>query len=665
MFCIPLLNWKESSETTTTFEDFVLAAETADVSGIQEKLSGLPLKARSDNQLVLSLCEEVREVREEYELRIEANRVEITSPSMTGIQHGLSTLKILLFTGKGRLRHGTIADAPKFEHRGVFLDVSRGKMPTIDYLKSLVSFISDLKYNILQLYFEDKYLLASDPGIGMLTGAYSEEQMRELDGWCQANHIELQPCIQAYSHLKGLLNLPEYSSLSENENLFSFAAGNVKVYEFLDRVFAQVLPWFASTTLNINMDEAYDLGTGCTKDAVAGKGKGEVYLEHIRKVAEIAQRHGARRIIIWGDIALRYKELLTKLPENIIVADWNYNPLEKFPSLDTLHSSGIDFWAAGGVSTWNSLFPRVYNAYTNLINYSSASLRKGAKGFLVTDWGDYGHFQPLGLSLYGYMVGAQQSYHADLIQPSEIEESSWPLIFPDSRIAEAFRLLMDSNLAPNVQTDFKTMSLYYFFDDLFDGLAMKGNECYPKLVRESFEVLEKNGKEAWDRINQVLAEKGYPESSFPDQYWEEMFGDAFLTELRFSARATMYTGRKGMLSLEIKERFASGEVEPDDILRYINRIKQLYCEFILIRRDFETVWTKRAYWKGIESTLLIFDKAAVQLGEAVRWLSGQYRTMKQGEPSDTTMETYGNGKNYSILWTADFRNMWDRAYPWQ
>jgi len=665
MNCIPLIHWKESKDLFTKFEDFELVAETDVISSILEKLSTLPISKESNNHLVLRLSNEIREVREEYSLVIDEHTVEIISPSVIGLQHGLSTLKILLFTGKHILRHGTIADAPKFEHRGLFLDVSRGKMPTIDYLKSLVSFISDLKYNFLQLYFEDKYQLETDPDIGILTGAYSESQIRELDVWCVAHNIELQPCIQAYSHFQGILNLPEYSNLSENENLFSLAAGNDKVYEFLDRVFAQVLPWFTSTTLNINMDEAYDLGTGYTKNAVEANGKGVVYLEHIKKVAEIAQRYCAEKIIIWGDIALKYKELLTKLPKNIIVSDWNYNPLEKFDSLDTLQESKIDFWAAGGVSTWNSLFPRVYNSYTNLINYSSESRRKGAKGFLVTDWGDYGHFQPLGLSLYGYMIGAQQSYHASPISPSEFEENSWPLIFPDNRIAEAFRLLMDSNLAPNVQTDFKSMSLYYFFDDLFDGLAMNGNDRYPKLIKKSFEVLENNGNEAWNRINQVLAESDSPKFDYPDKYWEEMFGNTFLLELLFAARATMYTGRKGNLSLEIRERFSTGQIEPEDILGYIIKIKQLYSEFVLIRHDFETVWTKRAYWKGIESTLIIFDKAAVQLGESVRWLSGQYRKMKQGNQPDTMMDTYGAGKNYTILWTADFRDMWDRAYPWQ
>jgi len=665
MYGIPLVNWKESKDIFTKFENFELKAETNVISGVQVKLAGLPMKKQSNNQLVLRLENEILEVREEYGLRIDDHIVEITSPSIIGLQHGLSTLKILLFTGKQLLQHGTINEAPQFENRGVFLDVSRGKMPRLDYLKSLVSFISDLKYNFLQLYFEDKYQLETDPDIGLLTGAYTEDQIRELDGWCMMHQIELQPCIQTYSHLQGILNLPEYSSLSENENLFSLAAGNERVYEFLDRVFSQVLPWFASKTLNINMDEAYDLGTGYTKNIVDEKGKGQVYFEHIKKVTEIAAGYGAERIIIWGDIALKYKELLAKLPKNITVSDWNYNPLETFGSLDILEESGIDFWAAGGVSTWNSLFPRVYNTYTNLINYSSESKRKGAKGFLVTDWGDYGHFQPLGLSLYGYLIGAQQSYHASLISPATFEENSWPLIFPDRCIAEAFRLLMDSNLAPNVQTDFKSMSLYYFFDDLFDGLSMNGNERYPKLTHKSFEILENNGSEALKRINQVLSEKDSPKFIYPDEYWENLFGKDFLLELRFSARATLYTGQKGILSLEIQERFSSGRIEAEDILRYIIKIKQLYSEFLLIRNDFEAVWMKRAYWKGIESTLLIFDKASVQLGEAVQWLSGQYRNMKRGNPADTKMETYSSGKKYFILWTADFRNMWDRAYPWQ
>ncbi|WP_277587307.1 family 20 glycosylhydrolase [Psychrobacillus antarcticus] len=665
MNCIPAIKWKEKKDVHSRFKDFNLITTPSIRGELICKLSQFTLDSSSSNQLKLELLETIANSSEEFSIKVENQSIKIESPSLIGLQHGLSSLKILLFTGQNKINHGEIYEFPQFKNRGLFLDVSRGKMPTIEYLKNLISLISDLKYNILQLYFEDKFFLSTDPTIGQLTGSYSEREIRDLDAWCKLNKIDLQPCFQTYSHMHGILMLPEYHHLAENENLFSLAAGNEKVYEFIDRVFSQTLKWFSSTSLNINMDEAYDIGTGYSKDAVAEKGKGQVYFEHIEAVAAIARKYGVQKIIIWGDIALRYKELLQNLPEDIIVSDWNYNPLTKFPSLDILENSQINYWAAGGVSSWNSLFPRVYNTYINLINYSSEAKRQGAQGFLVTDWGDYGHFQPLGLSLYGYVIGAQQSYHPQIIEPKLIEDQSWSLLFPDEKIAIAFRLLMDSNLAPNVQTDFKSMSIYYFFDDLFDGLAMNGNERYPYLTHESFTILYENGSQAELLLDQVISDFEEIELNYPDDAWKELFGIKFIKELRFSAIITKFTGNKGLLSMKIKNKFALGNVTGEEILEYIIDVKKIYSEFLAIRKEFEEVWTFRANWKGIESSLLIFDKASIQLGEAVHWLSDQYRSVQVGNELDTKFKTYLVGKKYKILWTADFRNMWERAYPWQ
>ena len=665
MNCIPLIYWKRTTGVYSDFKNFKLETSLEIEKKLKVKISGMNMDINSENNLVLKLRDEINFSEEEYELTIDENLVEIISPSIKGLSQGLSTIKIMLFAGEGRLKNGYIEDAPKFPNRGVFLDVSRGKMPTIEYLKHLISFMSDLKYNLLQLYCEDKLELKTDPKIGILTGVYTEAEIRELDQWCIAHFIELQPCIQTYSHLHGILTLPEYEDLCENNNLFSMAAGKEEVYKLFEREFEQVLPWFTSKTLNINMDEAYDLGTGYTEAEVAKEGKGMVYLRHIRNIYLLAKKNGIEKVIIWGDIALRYKTMLSMLAKDITVADWNYNPLKVFPSLDTLGQSNVNFWSSGGVSTWNSLFPRVYNTYINLNYYSIESFRKGAKGFLVTDWGDYGHSQPLGLSLYGYMIGAHQSYHASRTTPTELEANIFPLIFHDIRVQEAFRFLMDSNLAPNLKTDFKTMSIYYFFDDLFDGLSMNGNERYPKLSIETFDILANNGREAYERLTAILLDEENKYGRFPDPSWKFLLGENFIKELHFSARATLYTGMKGKLSMKIKSKFESGEVTPKEILAYIVDIKQLYSEFLKIRSEFEEVWKLRANWLGIENSFMMFDKAGVQLGEAVKWLANQYRMIKDGEKPDYNMETYTAGKDYTILWTNDYKNMWERAYPWQ
>lgn len=664
MQLIPELDWAIRLDDTAEFADFNLIAEEDLALEVKRALDNLPLSRDSVRMLRLELKPDLAEP-EAFAMEVNAGDVSITGASPRALFHGLTTLKWLLFQNRQTLGLGVYRSSPKFPNRGVFLDVSRGKIPQLSYLKDLVCMLADLKYNILQLYFEDKFLLEDKPRIGILTGGYSQAEIRELDDWCRQYHIELQPSLQTFSHYHGILNLPEYSHLSENENLFSLAAGKPEVYEFLDQVLGEVLPWFSSDTVHLNMDEAYDLGSGYSKERVAAEGAGPVFLDHLKRVVAIARRHGAGKIIIWGDIAHHYPEILSGVPENVVIADWNYNPLEHFGSLDAIGEYQGEFWAAGGISTWNSLFPRVYNSYTNLINYSVAAFEKGAQGFLVTDWGDYGHFQPLGLSLYGYLIGGRQSYHASRISTFDLEQELRPMMFANPKVAEAFRLLMDSNNAPFIQTDFKSMSFYYFFDDLFNGLSLSGNDRYPRLLRTSFEILDQQGSKALDRLDKVLENPEESIGPFVDPAWERLIGKFFVEELHFSARTTRFTGQKGLLSTELKEKFQNQTITAPEILDYIIRIKQLYSEFIQIRFDFINIWTKRAQWSGIETTLLNFDKAGVQLGEAVRWLSNQYRNMENGLPADYLMESYTSGKKYKILWTADFKDMWESAYPWQ
>lgn len=665
MTCIPFIQWQDQSGESSRFADFKLCVSDDLAESLRADLSWFSVAPDSNNFLCLEIMPDPQGSEEAYTLTIFPNHVEITSPTARGLHHGLTSLKLLLATGEHVLPFGHTRAVPDFPNRGIMLDVSRGKMPTLDYLKQLIGVMADLKYNILQLYSEDKLALKKHPSVGCLTGAYTEAQIRELDACARERFVELQPCIQTFSHMHGVLRLPGYSHLAENDALFSFAAGNEAVYDYLEDVFSETLPWFSSKTLNINLDEAYDLGTGYSKATVDALGKEEVLLAHIQRVIVIARKYGAEKILLWGDFAVRHPELVSRLPENTVILDWNYNPLPRFPTLEVFQKAGIPFWAVGGVSTWNSIFPRVYNAYTNLIGLSCEAYQLGASGFLVTDWGDYGHPQPLGLSLYGYIIGAQQAFSARAEDPCRVEREIWPLIFSDKRIGQAFRLLMDSNLAPHVQTDFKTMSFYYLFDDMLDGLTMNGSENYPRLDRESFEVLVEKGASAWELLRAVEDEKAHEHHAFPDENWGSLFGPLYLCALTLSARMTRFTGLKGQAAFRIRDALKKPDVSRDDILALILEIRELYHEFLTIRREFEAVWLARAYPTGIESCLSLFDRAGAQMAETVKWLALQLQALARGEAPDAELKTYTAARDYGILWTADFKNMWDRAYPWQ
>ena len=665
MVGIPELNWVVREQSTGEFTEFKTDAPKEIRYALRSVLNSFRFSEHADNILYLYLDDRQFRKKDSFKIRIAEKRVEISSVSMSGLYYGAASLKILLMTNKNVLEYGIVFEEPDFESRALMLDVSRGKMPTLEYLKDLVCMLTDLRYNILQLYCEDKLYLAKHPKVGKLTGYYTEEQIRELDSWCRGHFIELQPCLQTYSHMSGLLRTPGYESLAENQSLFSLAAGNDEVYDFLEDEFSEVLPWFSSKTLNINMDEAYDLGTGFSKNAVERRGRGAVFLDHIKRVIRIAKKCGVEKIIMYGDVVNKYPELAEQLPDYVIISDWNYNPQKTYPSLDLFSGIKRKFWAAGGVSTWNTIFPRMYNVYTNIIEYSSEAKEKGASGFMVTDWGDYGHYQPLGLSLYGYMLGGRQAFHADRIDPEQFERESWPLFLQDERLMKAFRLLMDSNLAPGVQTGFKTMTIYYFFDDMLDGLAMRGNEKYPRICPAAFGILKEKGQEASLLLKTLIEERAWEEFSFADQHWRSLFGEKLIYELYLTARMTRFTGEKGILAYRIIDAFQENRVSSEKIMEWIWEIKSLYIEFMEIRNMFEKVWIMRAYRKGIETTLSLFDRAGVQMSKTVCWLSKKREWLLEGNGEDIGLSTYYGTEDYQVLWTCDFENMWDRAYPWQ
>lgn len=665
MSCIPKINWISQQQKTHLFNRFRLVTTNVEQHKIEGQLRCLPIDENAENILFLTIDDVKIQNKESYQIEIGCGFIRVTAQSHCALYSALATIKLSLTTQNSELNLGVISDTPAFENRGIMIDVSRGKMPTLSYLKSLVGVMSDLKYNILQLYCEDKLALQNHPKIGEMTGVYTESQIRELDCYCAEHFVELQPCIQTYSHMHGILRTPGYTHLAENDSLFSLAAGNEAVYALLDDMFAQTLPWFSCKTLNINMDEAYDIGTGFSKDAVERLGKGEVFIAHINRVIELARRHGAEKILLWGDITNKYPQLRSKLPDNTVIIDWNYNAQHTFPSLDIFAQSDAEFWAAGGVSTWNSIFPRVYNSYINLIAYSKAACERSAQGFLVTDWGDYGHMQPLGLSLYGYMIGAQQAYQPTVCDDKEIEKQAWPLIFCDENMQQAFRLLMDSNLAENLQTGFKTMSIYYFFDDMLKGLALCGNDKYPPLTEKTFTMLYACGEKAYALLSQTLRDAQYSQKVFADQNWQSLFGKSFVQELLLSARMTRFIGKKGKASFQIRQIMQSPRICVDDILMLINSVRDLYQELCQIRREFEDVWLLRAEPQGIETSLSLFDRAGVRLYETTKWLAKQLHLLQQGHDVDALLSTYVLPNDFGLLWTADFQNMWDRAYPWQ
>jgi hexosaminidase len=355
---------------------------------------------------------------EGYTLTIGKGGIEILFRETAGKRAAMATLRQLLREYGRRLPRLQIRDWPDFARRGVMLDVSRGRVPKIDTLLDLAERLADFKINELQLYTEHtfayrKYKLVWN-GWGALTG----EEIRRLDARCRELGIDLVPNQNSFGHLRYFLEHPHVRKLAEVMAPYEDASGEFVrrpstlapnhpgTLPFLRGLYDELLPNFSSDFFNVGCDETWDLGRGQSKQLCQAKGKGAVYLDFITRVQrEIAKR--GKRMMFWGDIILKYPKLIAKLPKDVIALNWGYEATHPFNKEAALFAkSKIPFYVCPGTSTWMTLIGKHDNALKNLRRAAEAGRVQGAMGYLITDWGDGGHPQPLAVSWLPFAAGA-------------------------------------------------------------------------------------------------------------------------------------------------------------------------------------------------------------------------------------------------------------------
>ncbi len=286
------------------------------------------------------------------------------------------------------------------------LDISRDRVPTMRTLRLIVDLLARYRYNQLQLYTEHTFAYAKHPSVWEEADPLTAEDVRKLDAYCQMQGIELVANQNTFGHMERWLTLPAYNKLAKfpkggamtpwgtiKKEPTTLDPKNPASLELVAGLLDELLPNFTSGLVNIGCDETFEIADP------------EEYLDFVLKVADVVRQKG-KRPMFWGDIVLRHPELIGRLPKDMIALDWGYegnHPFEK--ECAAFAASGLDFYVCPGTSSWRSLAGRVENMRENLEAAALAGLKYKAKGYLVTDWGDGGHWQPLAASLPGLILG--------------------------------------------------------------------------------------------------------------------------------------------------------------------------------------------------------------------------------------------------------------------
>ena len=365
---------------------------------------------------------------EGYRLAVRRRRISVEASAAPGLYYGAATLaQWLRIHGeevrRGRLPGLEVRDRPDFRHRGVMLDISRNKVPTLATLRRLIDLLAELKINQLQLYMEHTFAYRGHRAVWRGASPLRAPEIRRLDAWCRERFIELVPNQNSFGHFHRWLIHPPYRELAEcpegiehpfspEREPYGLCPLDPRSLELLEDLYDQLLPNFSSRMFNVGLDETFDLGRGRSAEACAREGTERVYLRFLEQVHERVATRG-RRMLFWGDVILNRPQLIAELPADAVALEWGYEADHPFAEdCRRFADSGLEFWVCPGTSTWNSFAGRTTNALANLASAAVHGRAQGARGYLITDWGDNGHLQPLVASYPGLVAGAVFAWNA-------------------------------------------------------------------------------------------------------------------------------------------------------------------------------------------------------------------------------------------------------------
>ena len=382
--------------------------------------TGNPEFYSSRSALTITLAPDQGILAQGYRLRIADDGIDLVAGDAAGAFYGVMTLVQMLRQCEGDLPAGEISDSPDFPSRGVMLDISRSKVPTLETLFSLVDLFSGWKINHLELYTEHTFAYENHSEVWAQASPMTGEDILRLDAYCRERFVELVPNQNSFGHMHHWLELPLYNHLAECPEGFDLTWGghtrqmppfslnptDRRSAEFMGELFSELLPHFSSEKFNVGCDETWDVGHGRSARAVEEKGVGRVYLDYLLGIYDLVKRHG-RTMHFWGDIIIQHPDLVPELPKDAVVLEWGYEADHPFDEHGAEFArSGMPFFVCPGTSSWNSIAGRTSNCLGNIRNATENGLRHGAIGLLNTDWGDNNHTQYLPVSYLGFAAGA-------------------------------------------------------------------------------------------------------------------------------------------------------------------------------------------------------------------------------------------------------------------
>lgn len=445
---------QREGQYTITFDQKIVITSSCGVNAyeyaklLQEELRsctgyGLAVTRGSSRKPAVTLAVDCAMGEEEYRLDVREDGIWIAGGAERGLLYGIQTLRQMVRQAGACIPYTAIHDYPAIRNRGFYHDVTRGRIPTLSYLKKLADNIAFYKMNQLQLYIEHTFLFEGLSEMWRDDTPLTAQDILEFDEYCRKLNIELVPNISCFGHLYKLLRTKSYEHLCEIPDPRREPFGlrdrmlhhtiNVSDGESLvliKSLIDQFMPLFSSEHFNIGADETFDLGKGKNQEKAEQIGIERLYIDFVRELCEYVVSKG-KKPMFWGDIICDFPEVIKELPAQTICLNWGYAKDQSDEPTRKLAAAGAVQYNCPGVSGWNQFVNRLDVAYENIKRMCTYAIQYGTDGVLTTDWGDYGHINHPDFGIPGRIYGAAFSWNRNIPDFDEINRKISRVEFGD------------------------------------------------------------------------------------------------------------------------------------------------------------------------------------------------------------------------------------------
>lgn len=331
--------------------------------------------------------------------------IHVISKTTKGLLYGIQSAKQLVRGGYAP--SVALADWPDYPQRIFFDDISRGPISNVTYIKKQIRDLSELKYNAFTFYIEHVIQPLSYPDFAPENGKLTMDDVKEICSYAREYQMEIIGSFQCFGHFEKILSLEKYAPLGDTPSMI--APLKPQAQAFLKSVIEELADAFSSDYFNINCDETWDLENGKSKEYVRRVGADKFYADHIRFLYDVLKAKN-KKVMMWGDIIMKYPHLLSELPKDITYLSWNYSGTNYDAWINPFKENRSCYLVCPGILNSNRLFPDLNMTRENM-QFITDGYRAGAQGVLYTSWDDSA-FHSFASIMYGVALASEYSWNA-------------------------------------------------------------------------------------------------------------------------------------------------------------------------------------------------------------------------------------------------------------